>query len=195
MARPRGFRSEAVLRQALDTFWRQGYADTSLPDLSAATGLSSSSLYNAFGSKEQLFVQVLDVYLDATRTAMYGPMASGTQGVADVEAFLDRVQAVIEDPAAPPGCLATHATAETAASLPAVAERTLRFRRELREAFGAALARAARAGELPPSRVDELATALTGLMLGLNLLAGSGAPAEELRALIGSARALLPPAA
>ena len=49
--RPRAFEPETALAQAMDVFWSDGFAATSLDDISAATGLNRPSLYGAFGDK------------------------------------------------------------------------------------------------------------------------------------------------
>ena len=60
--RPRSFDTEATLAQATLAFWRQGYAPTSMDDLSAATGLNRPSLYGAFGDKRALYLRTLNEY-------------------------------------------------------------------------------------------------------------------------------------
>ena len=65
--RPRKFDTETVLERVRDTFWRYGYAGTSMDQLAAATGLHKPSLYGAFGDKKQLFVAALDNYLAEVR--------------------------------------------------------------------------------------------------------------------------------
>ena len=50
-----------------DTFWRYGYAGTSMDQLSAATGLHKPSLYGAFGDKKKLYLAALDNYLADVR--------------------------------------------------------------------------------------------------------------------------------
>lgn len=49
----------------MQVFWSSGYASASTRDLLAAMGLSRSSLYQAFGSKEQLFVDALGRYRES----------------------------------------------------------------------------------------------------------------------------------
>jgi AcrR family transcriptional regulator len=61
--RPRSFDTDEVLKQVRDTFWRYGYAGTSMDQLSAATGLHKPSLYGAFGDKKKLYLAALDNYL------------------------------------------------------------------------------------------------------------------------------------
>ncbi len=46
----------------MDAFWQDGFAATSLDDLSAATGLNRPSLYGAFGDKRALYVQAYRRY-------------------------------------------------------------------------------------------------------------------------------------
>ena len=50
-----------------DLFWEQGFAATSLDELSGATAMNRPSLYNAFGDKEGAFRAVLDDYVDQVR--------------------------------------------------------------------------------------------------------------------------------
>lgn len=64
MARPREFDPDAALERAMHVFWAKGYEATSLDDLCAATGLSRSSLYAAFGGKHDLLLRSLDRYSD-----------------------------------------------------------------------------------------------------------------------------------
>ena len=61
--RPRKFDTDAVLAQVRETFWRYGYAGTSMDQLAAATGLHKPSLYGAFGDKKKLYLAALDNYL------------------------------------------------------------------------------------------------------------------------------------
>jgi AcrR family transcriptional regulator len=65
--RPRKFDTDTVLDLVRDTFWRYGYAGTSMDQLAAATGLHKPSLYGAFGDKKQLFLAALDNYLAEVR--------------------------------------------------------------------------------------------------------------------------------
>ena len=64
MPRPRTLNDDEILDRARDVFWRQGYAGTSLRDLTEATKLSAAALYNRFGDKAGLFREVLRRYAD-----------------------------------------------------------------------------------------------------------------------------------
>ncbi len=50
-------------------FWEKGYRATTPNELVQATGLSKSSLYNTFGSKEGLFVQAIERYIAVTEAS------------------------------------------------------------------------------------------------------------------------------
>src|SRR5271157_304174 len=65
--RPRAFEPEAALGQAMDIFWKDGFAATSLDDLSVATGLNRPSLYGAFGDKRALYLQAYRRYREHVR--------------------------------------------------------------------------------------------------------------------------------
>jgi len=60
--RPRAYDPQAALLRARDTFWRTGYAGTSLDEISAATGMNRPSLYAAFGDKRALYLEALAQY-------------------------------------------------------------------------------------------------------------------------------------
>src|SRR5258708_25574551 len=65
--RPRGYDPAAAIARAAETFWKAGYAGTSLDDLSAATGMNRPSLYAAFGDKRALYLKTLEYYRDEGR--------------------------------------------------------------------------------------------------------------------------------
>ena len=65
--RPRSFNTDEVLQRVRDTFWKYGFAGTSMDQLSAATGLHKPSLYGAFGDKKALYLAALDNYLAEVR--------------------------------------------------------------------------------------------------------------------------------
>lgn len=59
MSRSKEFDREVVLEKAVALFCEKGYAATSVRDLVAHLGISSSSMYATFGDKDALFVLAL----------------------------------------------------------------------------------------------------------------------------------------
>src|SRR3977135_1263272 len=70
LGRPRAYEPEVALARALDVFWKEGFAATSLDDLSAATGMNRPSLYGAFGDKRELYIKTYQNYRDRARLRM-----------------------------------------------------------------------------------------------------------------------------
>src|SRR6476469_5823658 len=105
--RPREFDTERALDSALALFWKHGYEGTSLAALTGAIGVTPTSLYAAFGNKEELFRQVIDRYIAGP--ANYLPRALGeatARGVA--EAALAGAIEMVMHPKHPDGCLLVH---------------------------------------------------------------------------------------
>ncbi len=63
--RPRKFDRDEALRRALEVFWANGYDGTSVAQLVEVMGIVSPSIYAAFGSKEELFREAVELYISA----------------------------------------------------------------------------------------------------------------------------------
>ncbi|WP_420113941.1 TetR/AcrR family transcriptional regulator [Pseudactinotalea sp.] len=62
MPRPRSLDTDTAVGACVEQFWDSTYASTSTDELCESTGLSRSSLYNAFGSKRDLYLLALERY-------------------------------------------------------------------------------------------------------------------------------------
>lgn len=106
MVRPRKFDSDDVLTGVMHTFRRQGYSASSVRDLEEASGATSGSLYNTFGSKQGLFRAACTHYLQTIvdqRIRTYAPKGSGIDGLRAL--FLSTLEE-------PDGCLITNSAIE-----------------------------------------------------------------------------------
>jgi TetR/AcrR family transcriptional regulator, copper-responsive repressor len=65
--RPRSYDPDVALGRARDTFWRAGYAATSLDELGASMGMNRPSLYAGFGDKRELYATVAERYAADSR--------------------------------------------------------------------------------------------------------------------------------
>ena len=63
---------------AFDQFWRKGVRGTSLSDIARDAGVQRGSLYNAFGSKEALFLCAYERYASDYLSALQNTLGSGT---------------------------------------------------------------------------------------------------------------------
>jgi len=68
--RPRAFDPDVVLETVLEMFWMRGFANTSLDDISAATGVSRPSLAATFGDKEALYLKAMERYRNGISTQL-----------------------------------------------------------------------------------------------------------------------------
>ncbi len=55
----KNFDLDIATDKAIQVFWKKGYEGTSMSDLIDAMGINKGSLYNAFGSKDELFNRAL----------------------------------------------------------------------------------------------------------------------------------------
>ncbi len=89
MARPREYDANEVIGKAVELFGRQGYEATSVRDLLEATGLSSSSLYSAFGGKEALFLAALTAHAKFEREQLHAQLIAAGGLRANLRAVYD----------------------------------------------------------------------------------------------------------
>ncbi|MUL64988.1 hypothetical protein BOO86_10985 [Mycobacterium sp. CBMA 234] len=155
----------------------------------AATGLSSSSLYRAFGTKADILEAVLTRYL-AWADEMFAPLEHGSRGVADVQAFFDYFQAQFDGPLSNAGCLVWNTAQNSINGDSRINALTEQHMRRLRQGLTAALQRAADAGELPPSAPQYLADALRAGILGVQARGRAGDTTDAV-AMLNGLRTLL----
>jgi TetR/AcrR family transcriptional repressor of nem operon len=189
--RPRQFDADEVMGRVIELFWTKGYEATSISDIVEATGLNKSSLYNSFGSKDELFEAAIEQYL-AMRTATINHVVrDGTQGLHDVLHLLELQQAEIVGDGGRRGCLAVNTTTELGLRDETAAELSRRFRDVMRTAIGAALDRAESAGEIEPGTARLRTETMLAFSLSLAVIARGGASAQELDDQFAAMRALI----
>src|ERR1700691_1626094 len=76
--RPREFDRQRGLEKAMQIFWSLGYDATSMADLRLGLGITQASLYAAFGSKEQLFHEAVELSRQTAGFSTPGALAKGT---------------------------------------------------------------------------------------------------------------------
>jgi AcrR family transcriptional regulator len=74
------FDEAAVVAAAIEVFWRHGYSAAAISDLTEATGLSRSSLYQRFHDKDGLFQEALAAYTQRVLRRMNSAKADTARG-------------------------------------------------------------------------------------------------------------------
>ncbi len=184
MARPREFDENDVLEKALHVFWVRGYEGASMAELLAAMGITNSSLYKAFGSKEDLFRRITERYhdghLDFRQVALAEPTPRRI-----VERLLLGTVDLLTGEATPPGCLEVNGALAGSSGSDTVRASLVRNRRLLRTSLRERLPATLEAGSLPAGLdLEQAAMLVATLAHGLAVQAKDGASREELRAIV-----------
>ncbi|MET7675801.1 TetR/AcrR family transcriptional regulator [Streptomyces seoulensis] len=192
--RPRGFDAGEALERAMLVFWEHGYEGASLGRLTSAMGISATSMYAAFGNKEELFRKVLERYTEGPSAyldqALDEPTALGV-----VTAILAGVIRTTTAPSGPQGCLGVQGALAAGESGRAARELLIGWRNDgyvrIRERFE----RAVEERDLPTGAdAGLLARYVTTLAHGIAVQAAGGVCRDELRAMADAALRGWPPA-
>jgi AcrR family transcriptional regulator len=187
--RPRAYQPEVALAKALDLFRKDGFAATSLDDLSAATGMNRPSLYGAFGDKRELYIKSYRRYREDARAAMQDIFREEQP----IRQRLQRIYAVALDlylsgEAGPRGCFTVMTAASEAVADPDIRAMVLEGFSELDKAFAICFRLAKEKGELPdgadPAVLAQLASATIHTIA---IRARARVPRKELEAIVTGA--------
>lgn len=156
----RQFDEERVLGEALELFWRQGLAATSMPDLAEHTKVQRGSLYNAYGDKNTLFLKAFDVYAQHfLQAAKAGLSASSAAGA--LSGFFRSAVANMTAGSPPRGCLTTKTATDGSLSSPKIAERLQRLLDDLEALIMDGLGKFAGELVLTPAETARVAVTFT----------------------------------
>ena len=173
----------------MDVFWQDGFAATSLDDLSAATGLNRPSLYGAFGDKRALYLKAYRQYrkrVNETFTPLF-------QARAPLRAKLRRIliaalELYLSGEEGPRGCFTVLTTSSNAVADPEIRALVAEAIDSTDRAFGRLFAEALAAGELPASADPRaLARLASATIHTLSIRARARIPKAEILPLIDDA--------
>jgi AcrR family transcriptional regulator len=187
--RPRAYEPEVALGKALDLFRRDGFAATSLDELSAATGMNRPSLYGAFGDKRELYIKAYARYRADARAAM----GDIFRNELPIRQRLKRIFAVALDiylsgEQGPRGCFTVMTAASEAIADPDIRAMVVEGFVELDKAFAACFRIAKEKGELPASADPEtLAQLASATIHTIALRARAGVPRRQLEQIVRGA--------
>lgn len=150
--RPRTYEPEIALGKALDLFRKQGFAATSLDDLSEATGMNRPSLYGAFGDKRELYIKSYQRYREDARASMVEIFRQEMPVRLRLERiFASALNIYLSGETGPRGCFTVVTAASEAVGDPEIRAMVIDGLSELDKAFANCFRRAKENGELPES--------------------------------------------
>ncbi|MCY1195099.1 MAG: TetR/AcrR family transcriptional regulator [Achromobacter veterisilvae] len=181
--RPRNFDRAQALRKAMDVFWSKGYEGASLADLTEAMGINSPSLYGAFGSKESLFREAVELYRETEGS-------SGRRALQDAPTAREGIQSMLlasaerfTAPGHPPGCMIVLGAPSGCVNHASVGDFLGDNRRDMQGRILARLHAGAADGELPAGTdLKGLAAFYATVLHGMSIQARDGATRKTLQA-------------
>lgn len=180
----KSFDIDHAVKRAMNVFWLKGYEATSMSDLTEEMQINKGSLYNAFGSKKQLFTRALLKFETENRQ----------HRLAKLEAIDDPKRAItllfeglISESAADSACKGCFLV-NTALELPSHDEdvRTLVVEAldDFETFFKRLIVRGHRQGTIPKNvKAGQTAKSLLSLAIGLRVLARGACEASALHAI------------
>ena len=156
-------------------FWEQGYAGTSLDELSAATGMARPSLYAAFGDKRSLFERAVERFRQRMASEAGGALQHPELVTALTRFYSAALGIYAEPDGTARGCLVFSVAPVEAAHDDALRTHVARAVRELDAALSARFQRAIDEGELPAERdAGALGSMAAALLHSLSVRARTG---------------------
>lgn len=192
--RPPGFDRARALQQAMLLFWDRGYEGTSFDALIAAMGISPSSFYNSFTSKERLYQEVIEAFVDGFGRDFLQDLENGPDTRAAFARLFDRLAHGFTSPDHPPGCMISLAATHGPPVLDGLHAMMARHRLAGQTAMAERIRRGIADGDLP---ADTDATALAGyfnaLARGMAVAARDGAGLAQLQQIAALGLRAFPP--
>jgi AcrR family transcriptional regulator len=179
--RPRLFDRSAALHQAMKLFWERGYAGTSFDDLTAAMGISPSSFYSTFGSKERLYQEAAEAYVTQSSEWFTAELGAATDTRAAFQRLLTAAAREFTREDLPPGCMVSLACTNVPPALDSLRELMTRYRGRAQAAMAERIQRGIDEGDVPVStNAQALAAFYSALSRGMAVLARDGATQDDL---------------
>jgi AcrR family transcriptional regulator len=168
----------------MELFWQRGFEGTSMADLTAAMEIGPPSLYAAFGSKERLFREAVEHYVESVGAAIWRAMTTADTAYGAVEGSLMATAAAFTRGDCPTGCLvvlsALHTNTATEALRAYLTDKREQNTRDLAQRLSEGIA----TGEIP-STADTVAIArfFVTVQQGMSIQARDGATRATLEAI------------
>jgi AcrR family transcriptional regulator len=180
--RPAIFDRDTALMAATKLFWERGYEGTSFDELIAAMGISASSFYNSFGSKEKLYCEATGSYLESSGRWFFGILNDATTDTRTAYSRLfDAMAEEFTRGDHPAGCMISLACIHTGPALKNIREMMVEHRAFSEGAMADRIRRGIAEGDMAEDTdVDVLAAYCSAVARGLAAQARDGASRERI---------------
>jgi AcrR family transcriptional regulator len=162
-------------------FWSRGYDAISMADLRAELGITQASLYAAFGSKEQLFHEAVELYRQTAGFSTTAALATAGSAREAIRAMLQAAVDAFSASDAPGGCLLILGATNCPIESKSVQDHLLSIRRQISQSILDRLKQGQRDGDVPTTASLASLTAYFSTVLhGLALQSRDGASRKTL---------------
>jgi AcrR family transcriptional regulator len=188
--RPREFDRGQALEKAMRLFWSRGYDAISMADLRADLGITQASLYAAFGSKERLFHEAVELYRQTAGFSSTAALATVGSAREAIRAMLQAAVDAFSAPDAPGGCLLILGATNCPVESKTVQDHLLSIRRQISQSILDRLKLGQRDGDVQTTAPVVALTAYFSTVLhGLALQSRDGASRRTLTQVVEIAMA------
>jgi AcrR family transcriptional regulator len=180
--RPAVFDRAKALNRAMKLFWERGYEGTSFDELISAMGISASSFYNSFGSKEALYCEATRTYLEWAGQWFFAIL--NDPSINTQTAFARLFEATAEEFTRgdhPPGCMVSLAGTHCSPGMKNIRDMMAEHRAFSEGALAERMRKGVANGDMPESTdCNMLAAYYSAVARGLAVQARDGASREKL---------------
>lgn len=189
--RPREFDRDNALQSALEMFWAKGYVGCTVAELQRAMGgITAPSFYAAFGSKEELLREVVDLYSSTEGAPMLRALEQDGTAEESIAALLHAATSSYCQPGRPRGCLVILGAINCTRADDPVQEFLREQRRRRHTMIKQRLHRGQADGDVSKTADTEMiASFFTTVLNGLAIEARDGMSRRRLHAIVDSAMA------
>jgi AcrR family transcriptional regulator len=188
--RPREFDRSRALDRAMRLFWSRGYDAVSMADLRAELGVTQASLYAAFGSKEQLFQEAVELYRQTAGFSTTAALATEGSAREAIRAMLQAAVDAFSAPNAPGGCLLILGATNCPLESRSVQDHLLSIRRQISRSILNRLKQGQLDGDVPTTAsIIGLTAYFSTILHGLALQSRDGASRKTLTHVVDIAMA------
>ena len=185
MPRPPEYNRTEVVNAAMQVFWSDGYESSSIQKLLKAMNLNRGSLYAAFGDKEGLFLEALNMYVEEVSVTLKATLWGIDDPMEAIRSFLESTCLIEEESIRSRGCLLINSISEFAHVNRHLAEEAEKRTEPLRALFKKRLAEAQVLGLIDREKSGvAMADYLVTLAVGLRVHAKMNTSRKTLQGII-----------
>jgi AcrR family transcriptional regulator len=182
----------AILDQAVQVFSVRGFGSMSMDELTRATGLTKGGIYNHFGSKDELALEVFDhsvaMMRERFRQSLEGKRTTRTR----LEAAINLFSSLIDEPMFEGGCVLLTTAVEADDTHPALRERAQRAFDDWRTFIIRTVEKGRQLGDVDlAADAEAIASVIVGGMEGAIVLSKTYGDAQHMHFMVAHLRAYL----